>query len=163
MIVSIFSPLILSEENETYLKKIEALEEKFVKNKNYSYSLEYDKVSIDENLKFYKILLDKLQHGIYQSRPSNFSDILVKGIDSFEGLSMFEQVKMLLALVASFGTTSNAGIDLKGIQGSAKSGVTTLGANLSNWKKNFKQAYLIYSDAAGLHETKSVNLLDLLK
>ena len=127
------------------------------------YSEKYDKFSPKQNVKLYDSLLSKLQSEIFSKRPANPQAVLTEGRGRFIELSPEIQAEILLNLVSSFGTSSGAGINLTAIGGVAKSGVTTLSSNLSNWKKSFTTARIIYSDASGLHEIKSINLLDLIK
>ena len=163
MIISMFTPLILNKEDEDYIKRLESIQEKFEKNKDYNYSFIHDKISVEKNLRLYNNLIDKLRNGVFELRPSNPSNILKERIGEFEKLPMYDQVNLLLEIVSSFGINSNSNINITCLVGAKKgTGATTLSANLSNWKNNFHTAYLVNSDAAGLHETKSVNLLDLI-
>ena len=43
-----------------------------------------------------------------------------------------------------------------------EAGENRLSSKISIWKKYFSSVRIIYSDASGLHETKSINLLDLI-
>ena len=161
--LGICSALLLDDCWEAYIKHLESFCEKKRKNPNLLYSEKYDKFSQKQNVKLYDSLLSKLQSEIFSKRPANPQAVLTEGRGRFIELSPEIQAEILLNLVSSFGTSSGAGINLTAIGGVAKSGVTTLSSNLSNWKKSFTTARIIYSDASGLHEIKSINLLDLIK
>ncbi len=162
LIISINSPLLLDSSWEIYVKRLESFCEKKKANSRLIYNLEYDKFSVEQNLILYDILQTKLEKGLFAKRPSSPLKCLVDGRDKFITLQPEEQAKLLLGMINLFGRASNAGVDLTGIGGKGKSAVTTLSSNLSNWKKYFTVAHIVYSDASGLHETKSINLLDLI-
>jgi hypothetical protein len=103
-----------------------------------------------------------LQAGAFSKRPANPFNALAEARDKFIALSPEIQAEILLNIVGSFGSASGAGINLTEVKGVKKAGVTTISSNLANWKKTFTTARIIYSDASGLHETKSINLLDLI-
>ena len=73
-----------------------------------------------------------------------------------------QQAEVLLAITNSFGRGCVNGVNLKLIGGNESSAKARISSNLVNWKKDYQSAYIIYSDASGLHETKSINLLDLI-
>ena len=168
--VAMATPLLLDYDWECYVKKLESFCDKKAQNPNLVYSEKYDKISSAENIKLYDILTQKLEKGIFAKRPGNPVDKLKMLRESFvQTDDILKQSKFLLNLIASFGQNSSAGINFKDIDLDIESkapkngGKTTLNAKLSNWKKLFSSVRIIYSDAAGLHEQKSENLLDFLK
>ena len=164
VLISLCSPLLLDSTKEQYIKRLESFCEKKKNNTQLAYSEKYDKFSSTENIELYDILIEKLRNGIFSKRPSNPLETLEKLRDKFISLSAEEQAKVLLQFIASFGRTSGAGINLTPVDKTApkSAGITDLSSNLSNWKKSFQSVRIIYSDASGLHETKSINLLDLI-
>ena len=166
LLISLFSPLLVDSSMEEYIKHLESFCEKQAKNNNIRYSAVYDKFSAEANVELYDMLLSKLRTGLFAKRPNNLSKCLENGRSRFVALKPEQQAKILLDIIRSLGTESAQPIDLHDINGANKAGVTTLNSNLSNWKyKNgigFTTARLVYADSSGLHETKSVNLLDLI-
>lgn len=162
LLVSLLSPLLLDSEIEKYIKRLESFCEKMKKNPQIIYSPVYDRISSEENITLYDILSEKLRSGIFALRPANPLQSLEDGKAMFESLPPEKQAGLLLGMVVLFGRGSSNGVDLSSIGGVGKAAVTTISSNLSNWKKVFSTVRIIYSDASGLHETKSVNLLDFI-
>ena len=162
LLISLFSPLLLDGNMEVYIKRLESFCEKKKKNPQIVYSSEYDKISPEENIALFDILSEKLRSGIFALRPANPLQSLETGKEQFAVLTPEKQAELLLGIVSLFGRGSTNGVDLTSIGGVGKAAVTTISSNLSNWKKVFTTVRIIYSDASGLHETKSVNLLDLI-
>ena len=164
LLISSFSPLLLDNRWEEYVKRLESFCEKKSKNQNIKYCQKYDKFSAEQNQLLYDLLLEKLQNGLFAKRPVNPLENLKKYRDGFYTLSPEQQAEVLLNIIASFGRNSNKGIDFSTIEKSAPkhAGATERSSNFSNWTQ-FNSVCIIYSDASGLHETKSINLLDLLK
>lgn len=160
--VGIGSPLLLDSYWERYIKRLESFCEKKRKDPKFIYSKEYDNFSVDCNVELYDALTDKLRTGIFSKRPANPLESLEKGRDKFIVLPPEKQAEILLGIIGCMGRSSGAGVDLSSIGGVAKAAVTTLSSSLSNWKKIFSTVRIVYSDASGLHETKSINLLDLI-
>lgn len=166
--VAMATPLLLDYDWERYVKKLESFCDKKAQNPNLVYSEKYDKISTKENIELYDILTKKLEKGIFAKRPGNPVKALKEFRETFaQNDDILKQSKFLLNLIASFGQNSSAGINFKDIDIESKApkngGKTTLSAKLSNWKKLFSSVRIIYSDAAGLHEQKSENLLELLE
>ncbi len=160
--ISLFTPLLLDNCWEKYVKRLESFSEKKRKNANLVCSEKYDQITAEQNTKLFDILLAKLQTGMFAKRPANPDECLATGREKFIMLSLEGQVEILLAIINSLGTGSGGGIDLSLLGGKPKTGVTTLSSCLCNWKKTFSEVRIIYSDASGLHETKSINLMDLI-
>lgn len=162
LLISLFTPLLLDSNWEKYIKRLETFVEKKKKNLSLTYSEKFDGFTVDDNIKLFDALLDKMNKGVFSMRPANLHDSLVKVRDKFVLLPPEEQAAVLLSIVDSFGTSSGVGVDLGKFDGVSKAGVTLLSSNFANWKKTLKTAHIVYSNASGLHETKSINLLDLI-
>ena len=162
VLISLFSPLLLDSAWEEYIRRLETFCEKQSKNPGIIYSEKYDKFSADKNVELYDILLGKMRGKPFGCRPANPQVFLETARGSFVALSPSKQAEILLEIVASFGTESGGGIDLREIKGRGQTAVTQISTNISNWKKIFTTVQLVDSDSSGLHETKSVNLLNLI-
>ena len=160
--VGIGSPLLLDSYWERYIKRLESFCEKKRKDPKFIYSENYDKFSSSGNTELYDALTEKLRSGIFANRPASPLECLEKGRDKFIALAPEKQAEILLGIIGCMGRNSGAGVDLSSLGGVAKAAVTTLSSKFSNWKKTFTTARIVYSDASGLHETKSINLLDLI-
>ena len=160
--VGIGSPLLLDSYWEQYIKRLESFCNKKRKDPKFMYSEDYDKFSSSSNIGLYEALTDKLRTGMFSKRPANPLECLEKGRDKFIALSPEKQAEILLGIIGCMGRSSGTGVDLSSLGGVAKAAVTMLSSSFSNWKKIFTTARIIYSDASGLHETKSINRLDLI-
>ena len=159
--IGIGSSLLLDSCWETYIKRLESFCEKKRK-KPVTYIAEFDKFTKEQNIELYNILINKLQAGVFSRRPANPREYLINGMSKFAALQAEQQAEILLGIINNMGRSSGAGVDLCLLGGVANAAVTTLSTSLSNWKKLFTTVRIIYSDASGLHETKSINLLDLI-
>ena len=146
---------------EYYVKRLESFAKKKSENENIVFSELYDGITQDKNAQLYDLFITKFSKWPYSKRPANPKDILVKGRDKFVSLSTPEQASVLLQILGLLGRINKA--DLKDIGGSASTGVATLSSSLSNWTKNYTDVRIIDSSASGLYESRSENLLDLLK
>ena len=160
--ISYCSPLLLDSAWEKYIKRLEAFSEKRKNNPEIIFSEHFDKIFSSENIKLYDVFIEKLQNGIFAKRRKNPLEILKKGREKFVLLQAPQQAEVLLAIINSFGRGCVNGVNLKLIDGNESSAKARISSNLVNWKKDYQSAYIIYSDASGLHETKSINLLDLI-
>lgn len=93
--------LVLDTNSVAYLKKISAFEEKRKKNKNIEPSFEFDKISKEDNIKLYDILVTKLANAPYANMPTipTQVDILLRNKNVFERLTEKEQVSVLLEIM----------------------------------------------------------------
>ena len=154
--------LLLSKDDESYVKRLESLSEKMRANRNLVVDEKYDKVTRERNLEMYRTLAKVCGSAAFASMPASQADVLDAGYEKFQGLTVKEQVGVLLSIVLLLKTNRAGGCDLTGIGGVAKAGVLTISSKLSNWKKYYKDARIVYSDFSGMFVTKSKNLLDLL-
>ena len=153
----LFSPLMLSEKWQNYIRLVDSFVEK-TNNKKTSliYDRVYDKVNSDDNVTLYEVLLDKISKAPFSSRPENPSDkIKAKKADFKKITSIEEQCKCLKNLISLFGR-SVAADKFLGTSPSCR-----LTSNLSNWKK-YHEVRIVDMSPSGIWESCSENLLDLL-
>lgn len=147
---------------EFYLKKLEAVSEKIVRNPKYVYSEYFDKITKEKNMELYDLYLEKLKNSIYSKRINNPVATVESGREKFASLEIKDQVITLLNLNRVFGRMSG-GCDLRLIGGKEKSAATvSFSATVSNWKKSYSDVRIIDQSASGLWEKKSDNILELL-
>ena len=151
-----------SYENEKYIKKLEAFDEKHKKNPNLVWDEKHDGVSIAKNKELYLNYLEKMSSWPYNKRPgaSTLAEKLEKHIDDFGKLDVYKQAYVLLQLQGVFGRMKQA--DLTSLNESASCGIATISLNLSNLKKNYSDLRIIDQSASGLFEASSDNILELL-
>ena len=145
-----------------YLKKVESLVEKLQLNPNYVFDAAYDQISLELNIQLYDFYIEKLQNSIFNKRVANPIETIVKGRELFLALSLPEQCRVLLNVQTVFGRLSS-GCDLTAVGGTGRAAATVgFSANVSNWKKRYRDVRLIDASPAGLWEKRSENLLELL-
>ena len=161
LIFSSLMPLLLSKQDEEYIKRLDSFSEK--KNHNQAVRLDsvHDKISTEQNVALYQKLTEKLDVWPFNKLPANQWQTLRDGDEVFKKLSTEEQVKTVLQIVGLF-SASSTGNDLSEIKGSKNAGVKLLSYCLSNWKKNYKEVCVVDQSASGLYESTSKNLLELL-
>lgn len=155
--------LIIGNEWESYVKKLESFTNKREKNKNLCINEEYDGISKKQNEQLYFILSEKIINGIYEVPFSAQKKVFEQGGEKFANLKVEEQVQALLSVILLLKSGRAGNCNLSLIGGSSSAGVFTMASKLSNWKKSFTSIRIIDSSASGIYETKSMNLLDLLK
>lgn len=155
-------PFMTSPETEAYIKKLESFNAKHKKNENIVWDERFDGISREKNVELYKYYLKKLSEWPYNKRPANETLVaqLTKRTRDFANLNVFEQSQTLLQIQGILGRIKQA--DLKALDESSSSGITTLSLNLSNWKKNYTDVRIVDQSASGLFEWSSKNLLGLL-
>ncbi len=145
-----------------YIGKIEKFAEKVKNNPKYKYDEVYDKISPAKNLELYDLYIKKYEGTLYAKRMNKPYDILKDGREKFKGLPIEVQAQTLLNIHSTFGRSGSSGTDLASIGGATRSAVTTLGATISNWAKNYKDIRIIDMSPSGLWEKQSINLLELI-
>lgn len=146
---SVDSELVLGMKAEVYLKKIF----KVVSKKDYIINA-FDKITREENIATYKMLLAKHKTSAYKNRPSAQIKTLEKGMDKFIGLSLEEQCIVIAEIIKLFvckPITSNLVL----IGGSSNAGKCVFNKAISN----ANSAILYNQSITGLFEQK----VDLLK
>lgn len=162
LVLASASSLILNLKWERYIKRIENLTDKAKRSrKPLIVSSEYDKITAAENTELYNILLSKCGAGIYsgQSFVKNIAKTLESGKETFEKLTLEEQIQTILNIVNVFKTGRTTGCDLRKVNGKGQSGTIKINAMIS--KLNFDNFYVIDQSPTGLFEKKSQNIMQL--
>ena len=146
----------------SYVKKLESYTEKKKSNSNIQLSEKHDEITPDANLALYRSLTEKAHSPLFARLPGSQKELLLSSEDKFMALSLHDQVSILLQMVLLYKTNRSGSCDLSLLGGSPNSGSVLLSFSLSNWKKNYSDVRVIDSSPAGLHETVSQNLLELL-
>ena len=162
VIMAPISPLILGPDIETYVKSLDSFVNKKATNAFIQLDTKYDEITTERNLALYDILMQKLQSAPFRMLPANPYSLLLNGRNKFCALSAEAQVTCLINLLVYFQRRGSNGTDLSAVGGSKQSGLKLLNSALSNWKKTYHDIRIIDSSPAGLSETRSDNLLDLL-
>lgn len=112
------------------------------------------KISLDKNLKLYRIIEDKHINAIFSKRQNAMGDVLKNGEEPFEKLNLSDQCHVLLELLK----LSNIGIinaDLSLI-GSKNNGVIRINKNIST----LNEMKLITQSVTGIYE-KEIDMLTI--
>lgn len=109
-------PLILPPDFEQYVKKIASYCEKCPDPENPPDITKYDKITAEQNIELYDILLEKLTGTSYKVLMSNSAEILRKNRDTFVGLTVEEQTLALKQIVGLFGCNVSLS-DLSAVKG----------------------------------------------
>lgn len=149
--------LCLDMEKVKYLKKVTKYLEENAKRRDKRTLLEVrDITEINKagNMELFDIFLDKLSNTIYQCRPANPKDALVKGRDKFTELDLAEQCVVLGEILHLF-QCKPLGANLVLIGASPHTGVINIGKKISNCDSVKLVSYSI----TGIKE----RVIDLLK
>lgn len=144
-----------------YIKRMDSFLEKKKQNNKYQLVPEYDKISVEENLKLYDLYADKLETSTYRRRPGVTPNALRENRDAFCKLDIISQVETLKKIQMVFVRQPGA-IDLTGIGLSANSFKIRKSLCLSGWKKDYNDVRIVDASPSGLFMQKSENLLELL-
>ncbi len=155
-------PLLIGEQWETYVKKLDRFEEKRAKNKRITLHEDYDGIFKELNVELYHLLVDKVVNGLYKMAFGAVVSVLDSGKDKFDKLSGEEQVKVLSALILLLKTGRAGSCDFTAIGGKGASGTYNIGSKISSWKKSFSDVRIIDRSASGIYESASVNLLEFV-
>ncbi len=126
--------LCLDKEKAPYLKKVTKYLEDNAQRRDKRTLLEVRAVSginRDENTGLYDLFIDKLSNTIYQYRPANPKENILKGRDRFIELSLEEQCVVLGEVLHLF-QCKPLGANLTLIGASPHTGVITIGKKISN-------------------------------
>ncbi|MFR3454832.1 MAG: type II CRISPR RNA-guided endonuclease Cas9 [Coprococcus eutactus] len=156
-------PLVIGNEWENYVKKIDRFIEKKQNNKKLLLNTIYDNITKEKNEQLYQILVNKVVNGIYNSAFKSQIKILKNGHEIFNKLELEEQVMALanIILLLKSGRAGNCDMTLLG--GSKKAGTYVCSTKISNLQKNYKEVWLIDSSASGIYESKVCNLLEVIE
>lgn len=149
--------LILSEDYERYLKKIEKylIRAQSQTGKTMLEITEHDKITSEQNLWFYDELYRKQKDTLYQYRPANQCNTLDKGRETFISLSCEEQCIVLNEILHLLQCTTQKA-NLKIIGGSDKAGNIQVNKIINK----FNEVKLVNQSITGLFE-QEIDLLTL--
>lgn len=149
--------LCLEKEIAAYLKKITKYLEDNAQRRDKRTLLEVKDITgiyKCENMKLYDLFLDKLSKTIYQYRPANPKDTLLKGREKFEELDLAEQCVVLGEILHLFQCKPLCA-NLVLIGASPHTGVITIGKKVSNCDS----VKLVSQSVTGMKE----RVIDLLR
>lgn len=161
LIAAPFTAFCADAKVERYIKRLESFTEKCKNNPKLKYQPEYDKLTPEENLQLYDLYIHKLKESVYQKRPNNPVETLLRGREAFEALDIKEQAKALLNIHTVF-DRNGGGCDLTAVGGSKNAGVSLISTKASNWKNNYSDVRIVDQSASGIREKQSCNLLELI-
>lgn len=157
-------PLILPQKYENYVKIISSYYSKYNEacklKANTPFITEYDKITSEENIDLFNILLEKLANTKYRILMPTPLEIIKNNKEYFCGLSVEQQTIALYHIIELFGCTTSSGKDLTLINGSKSSGILQISMSL-NGTKRFSDIRIIDQSPTGLIEHRSENLLEL--
>lgn len=159
--MSSLMPLKISHEKESYIKKIENYINKKSKNPNIKPDEKYDGINSMINIKLYDELTDKLLNTCYRIVYKKTGDVILKGKEKFESLSIDVQCQTLMNIIDVLKTGRNGGCNLKDIGGTANAANYIINSRISNWK-NYKSVKIIDESASGIFRKESENVLEWL-
>ena len=124
-------PLILSDDSQYVLKKIESFIRKASENKGLLINPQFDDITSENTEFLFKELVAKTEEPIYQRRPGNQNSLLQseETLRKFTALSLDKRVKVLIELISYYGMKSGMA-DLTLIGGSKACGTLTKSANI---------------------------------
>ncbi len=161
IIVASQLPLILPDQAEQYIKRLESFSTKKKANDKLRLNEKYDHISREQNVELYTLLSQKLKHSIFSKCPGSIARTVEDGYKKFSQLDPEDQIGCLMGIVSWFGSQSN-GIDLTLIGGKAATGTKLINAKFSNLAKNIRDLRIVDTSASGLYVSRSENLLGLL-
>ena len=151
--------LVVSSEQEKYMKKIYKYCERASGCKELPLITEHDNLSSAYNIDLYDFLAKKMKDTKYNTLMPTSSQLLQAGRETFARLNLEEQIIALRNIIALFGCGDSHGKDLTAIGGAKSSGIQKMTMKLN--KKRFRDIRLVDQSATGLFEQKSPNLLTL--
>lgn len=159
--LAILFPLLMGNNHEMYIKAMESFLKKRETNPALQPDQKHDKLSKEENLILYDRLINKLRSYPYCNLPGNQAETLEKGREKFIQAEVADQINCLVGLMNLLNAKGNT-CDLSLVGGAPQAGTIALSSSLSNWKKKYHDVRIIDRSAAGLFESTSENLLELL-
>lgn len=142
-------PLILSNESQKTLKKIESFNRKKQTFKGLTLNEEHDGITNESVSELYRELMIKSSCRIYENRPSNQNETITSSFDKFETLTLSDKCRIITSLTDYFGM-GNGVADLTLIESSKQSGTLLKGAK----QDLAKSSVSIYDQSiTGLFET----------
>ena len=163
VLLSPITPLILSYEDELYVKAIENVLNKRKTNKNYIPDADNDGISKEKNLRMYDKVSEKLSSWPFNKLPCTPYEQIAEceARSKFEAADPVEQISLLMGMIQLIAGKAKK-CDLKLIGGAPGAGGIALSSKLSNWHGKYHDVRIIDSSASGLFSTQSKNLLSFL-
>ncbi len=146
--------LVLSQENEAYIKLISNYLTKYSGRKINA----YDKLSAEKNIAIYDAILQKLTETIFNKNFDAVRKYVVQGRDKFAELELEKQCVVISELLKILHSNVMSG-DLEAIGGAKNSGIVTTNSKISAIK-NIESVKLIHQSITGLYE-HTVDLLNM--
>ncbi len=141
--------LKVDRENEMYIKKLSLFSKE-----HQDQMIEGGIVTKKKNIELYKILKKKYSEGIYSKRLNSIGQVLEKGEEKFDALSIENQIYVLNQIIM-FSSAKCKNADLLYIGGSKQTGEAKPSCNISN----YEEVNLISLSVTGIFNTTC----DLLK
>lgn len=151
-----------------YIKKIEntgkMADEAKKANQEYSIGNSFDGIDKDKNLALFDYLTEMMRGKVYSKMPASAISICARR-DDFAARDLTAQTELLEGMILYLKSNRAGACDMdRGTAlGSKNEGIVRISANLSAWKKNYKEVRIIDRSPSGLFEWRSENLLDLLE
>ena len=161
VLLSVLCALVLGKEKESYVKAMESFMRKRETNPTLLPDQKHDKLSKEGNLAVYDLLIEKLRNYPYCNLPGNQAETLEKGREKFMEAEIIDQINCLFGLMGLL-NAKQSNCDLTAVGGAKMAGSIRISSSLSNWKKKYHDVRIIDRSAAGLFESTSENLLELL-
>lgn len=156
--------LIISQKESDYFKRLVSVCTKITENernrKEYKIVPDYDRISREENLDLYDLLVDKTSCRPYSVMLSKVAEKFVNGSKVFESLNLEQQTKALVNMFKVLKSGRSDSCDLRLIGDVEKAAVVTLNSDLSKLK-GYSSIRIIDQSPTGLYERISPNLLTL--
>ncbi|MFC4805601.1 type II CRISPR RNA-guided endonuclease Cas9 [Filifactor villosus] len=146
--------LVLSPENELYLKKVLKFIDRYKKSANKISITEHDGISQEENLRLYNVFSEKLDHTRYSILFNAQKGVLKEREELFQSLPLEIQVQTLGQILYFF-QCNRVLTDLSTIGKGKTLGTVLFSKNISNWKSG----KIIHRSITGLFQQE----IDLMK
>lgn len=143
--------LVLSAEDEKYIKKISAYLKKCNELKKEKPITEYDGIVFEKNMSLYDLLTHKLNDTILNVKFSNTGNIMRNKRDMFETISLKNQCELLMQVLSIVHANVRSG-DLSLLGEPKQSGIVTTNSKIQSNVKSFK---LIDQSITGLFEKET--------
>ncbi len=155
--------LVLPQEHELYAKKIYSYCEKYSEAVKLKAEIpavtKYDKLTAEQNIALYDLLLDKLENTAYHVLMDTPLKLLKDSRQLFTELPVEKQTVALSHIIELFRCNTSSGKDLTLLDGSKASGILKMSMALN--AKRFSDIRIIDQSPTGLIERRSENLFEL--
>ncbi|MCR5083198.1 MAG: type II CRISPR RNA-guided endonuclease Cas9 [Parasporobacterium sp.] len=163
VILSNAESLVLQPKTTEYVRNIENFANKKKDSLKIIHDEKHDGLNRESNIELYDILLNKMNNAFLKKFPGNQFELINSGREAFGKMDFEEQIEILLKCLDLLKTGRAGTVDMRGIGGNKKTGLTRFNSKLSNNVDRYSLIKIIDMSPAGLHTKESINLLDLLK